>query len=93
MIELEKYFTDDNWNEFSNIFNLSYIVGKEEILLREKISNNDKMSTIIYQIHGSESLNWIYSKVPALDNLRPIDCITNDNLKKRLKVCLMRMFK
>lgn len=50
------------------------------------------MAVVIYGRRGlNEGLWWLEQKVSALDALRPLDCLDDPQLIKRLKVCLMRM--
>ncbi len=61
------------------------------------MTNDDNLNTyysgakVIYAKLGAESLEWINKKIPALDNLTPVECLTAPLLLKRLKEGLMRM--
>lgn len=50
------------------------------------------MAVIIYGKRGLEEGRWwITQQVPALDNLRPLDCLKSAKLIRRLRSALMRM--
>jgi hypothetical protein len=93
MIELEKYFSEENWLKFSSLFENTKNENLIKLELDRSLNNDTQLTNIIFAIVGVESLNWINQKIPALDNLTPKECLTNDKLKKRLKECLMRMSK
>jgi hypothetical protein len=93
MIELEKYYKEENWNDFVKVFEKDQEKSNEELTLIDLINGNDQLARVIFESLGYESLNWVNQRIPALDNMKPIECITNSNLEKRLKVCLMRMNK
>lgn len=88
--KLEKYYLgDDSWKQFSSMFN-----DKPNTQLTYELENifkNIALAKVIENIIGKSSLNWINKKIPALDNIRPIDCLNSPELLKRLKTMLMRM--
>ena len=90
MNRLEQYYTgDEEWKRFSDLYRNttgSIIVSELENILKDR-----SVANVIAGILGNSSIDWIYKKVPALDNLRPVDCMYDPALKKRLRTMLMRM--
>ena len=88
---LEQYYqSDDNWNCFSSFY--AVIPDSKITLQLLAILNGDILLTkTIEGIVGDSSLEWVQRKIPALDNLTPLDCINNPVLFNRLKEMLMRM--
>ena len=91
MIELEKYFNEDNWIKFSSLFENKQNEMLVRLKLAEILDNDIRLSNVIFQAVGVESIEWIDKKIPALDNLSPKECLSDKQLKNRLKECLMRM--
>ncbi|TRX74190.1 hypothetical protein [Pseudomonas mangiferae] len=60
--------------------------------LAEAMGGNLDMAVIIRGKRGlEEGLWWIEQEVPALEGLRPLDCLEDPKLIKRLRTGLMRM--
>ncbi|XTZ40181.1 hypothetical protein ACQYRI_09485 [Salmonella enterica] len=92
MEPLEEYYSgDDAWQRLVNIYKEDYLDDNAR-LLAKKINGNLDIAVVIYGKRGlREGIWWLNREVPALDYLKPIDCLQEDNLIKRLKECLMRM--
>ncbi|ELN2737663.1 hypothetical protein QDZ16_005065 [Pluralibacter gergoviae] len=92
MPPLENYYTgDEKWNDFSGFYSESYLDDTARILARELEGHLD-IAVVIYGLLGpKESFDWIYKKIPVLDNISPKDCLKSELLLKRLKTALMRM--
>lgn len=92
LIRLEQYYSgDDVWGNFSDLF-AKYRGFPEVHDLARDLNDQLDLAYTIYWVAGPNSARkWINSNVPALDNLRPIDCAGNPELIKRLRECLMRM--
>ncbi|WP_174950686.1 hypothetical protein [Burkholderia lata] len=92
LIHLEQYYAgDDGWKKFSDIFE-KYKNFPEVQALAKALNGQLDLAYTIYWVAGPKSAQkWINSYVPALDNIRPIDCTGNEELIKRLRECLMRM--
>jgi hypothetical protein len=90
--QLEQYYAgDDSWKEFSDLF-AKYKDLPEVQNLAKDLNGQLDLAYTIYWVAGPKSAQkWINSSVPALDNIRPIDCTGNPELIKRLRECLMRM--
>ncbi|WP_143331226.1 hypothetical protein [Burkholderia aenigmatica] len=92
MIELEQYYGgDESWEQFSSLF-AKYIDLPEVKELATDLNGHIDLAYTIYWVAGPKSAKkWIDSNVPALDGIRPVDCVNDPELVKRLRVCLMRM--
>ncbi|MFD2921479.1 hypothetical protein ACFS6H_17255 [Terrimonas rubra] len=90
MIYLEQYYPgEEDWILFSDLYrNIpdSAIANKLESIFKDR-----SVAIVIAGILGNSSLEWINKKIPALDNLRPVDCVDDPKLQKRLRTMLMRM--
>jgi hypothetical protein len=87
---LEKFYAgNDAWEKFAELCKDIKTNNTNELL---NLLNNDiKLVNVIEWRVRENSLYWIKEKIPALNNLRPIDCIDNGILLNRLKECLLRM--
>ena len=91
MEELEKYFKGENdWIEYSKNFGDDWNESEFQKELLVMLGNKIDLAKVIYYHCTELSIKWINSKIPALDNLKPVECLKDDELTKRLKVCLMR---
>ena len=87
---LEKYYIGEkHWKKFAKEY--KNIKTKNTNKLLELLNYNIKLVNVIEGIIGNTSLKWIKRNIPALNNLRPVDCIKSSKLLKRLKECLLRM--
>lgn len=91
MHTLEKYFPgDEKWQRFANMFD--EFISKQEVQdLAKKLNGDVKLAAVIYGSVGSGCERWIASKVPALDDISPLECIGDPGLLNRLRTALMRM--
>ncbi|MEL1241439.1 hypothetical protein [Flavobacterium flavipallidum] len=87
MIELEKYYSEENWKGFSKTF--ESVNAPKNLMMT--LNNDEELAKVIFGILQNESFDWLNKNIPALDNLKPISCLENGHLSKRLKVCLTRM--
>jgi hypothetical protein len=91
MGELEKYYAgDEAWIDFSGTFEQFRNKPDVESLAR-KMGGHLDLACIIYGLVGRGYLNWINTKIPALDNITPFECLNSENLLSRLREMLMRM--
>ncbi len=91
-IKLEQYFdSEERWLEFSELFKEFWNDSDSQIDLLELCNKQKDIAMVIYYHTGNNYKKWLNSKVPALDNLMPIECFNDEILIKRLKVCLRRM--
>jgi uncharacterized protein (DUF2384 family) len=59
--------------------------------LLKKVENKIDLAIVIYGRVKNDCLDWVDRKIPALENLRPVDCLNNEFRTLRLRECLMRM--
>ena len=91
-IELEKYFDgEQSWLEFSELFDEIWENSQFQNELLVLLNGQIDLAKVIYYYNQKNSIDWLNKKVPALDGLSPMECISDETLTKRLKVCLMRM--
>jgi hypothetical protein len=87
---LENYYAGDAaWKKMAELCKGIKTRNTKELL--NLLDNDINLVNVIEARVGESSLFWIKRKIPALNNLRPVDCINNDTLLKRLKECLLRM--
>jgi hypothetical protein len=86
---LENYFNENNWFIFSECFKNIKTINTGKIL--EKLGGNIELTEVIEGVVGNVAMDWINRKIPALNDVAPVDCINDEKLIKRLKVMLMRM--
>lgn len=92
MAKLEHYFKGQkNWLEFSESFDNLWTHSDLQETLLMKLNHQIELAKVIYYHTGEKSLDWINKKIPALDNLTPMECLKTEKTTDRLKVCLMRM--
>lgn len=85
------YPGDADWYEYVSLYRSEYL-DENALLLAKAFGDRLDESLIIYGKRGlSEGLWWIERSVPALDGLRPLDCLGSRVLIKRLRSALMRM--
>jgi len=89
---LEKYYAgDESWSRSVEIFSAHYLDDNAR-LLAEKLEGHLDLAVIIYGKRGiKEALWWIEREVPELEGVKPVDCLKNPELLKRLRECVMRM--
>ncbi|WP_460143912.1 hypothetical protein [Pseudomonas sp. S2_A02] len=87
----DEYIGDAGWQDFVDLYNKVYLDDDTRTLAKALDGNLD-MAVILYGKRGlKEGLWWVEQQVPALDKLRPADCLKNPKLSKRLRSALMRM--
>ncbi len=89
--ELEQFYKgDDDWKDYVEFYSKIWNTCNYKDLLLSELGNDLNLAQVVYGILEDESLVWINCNIPALDNLKPVECIDDENLKKRLKVVLTR---
>lgn len=86
---LELYFNQSVWDDFiatCKKYHKKPIPQELSELIRDK-----EIELAIEVSMVGNSVEWVNSEIPALNNLRPIDCLEDETLLNRLKVCLLRM--
>jgi len=90
---LEYHYSGDIvWNRILSLAKKEWTNSKSQKQLVYKLKGSSiDMAIVMYAKLGEESMDWIFKKVPALENLTPLECLESPALIKRLKECLMRM--
>jgi len=92
MHNLEKYYSgDDNWKEFVELYEEFWSENDFQDSLLKELNNDLDIAKVVYGKFPSNTLKIIKQKVPALDDLKIIDCVNSKQLILRLRECLMRM--
>lgn len=92
MEELEKHFKGEkSWIEYSSVFGEDWTDSDFQKELLTLVNNQIDLAKVIYYHNTDFSIKWLNSRVTALDNLTPLECLKDIELTKRLKVCLMRI--
>ncbi|MFS2093237.1 hypothetical protein ACCC96_09500 [Pseudomonas sp. Pseusp11] len=87
----DDYPGDAEWQKFVRLYEEDYLDDNARTLAKQLDGNLD-MAVILYGKRGlKEGLWWVEQQVPALDNIRPADCLKDPRLIKRLRTALMRM--
>ena len=90
MIELERYYNDKEWDNFVGLCSSNWSNSTQQIDLLNTLHGLKDIAIVIWTTHNLMSKSWIEKEIPALDDLKPIDCLKDGNLIRRLKVCLLR---
>ncbi|ATA21759.1 hypothetical protein [Gibbsiella quercinecans] len=92
MHRLERYYSSDaDWNDFVKLYAEDYLDENARIL-SSKLNGAIDLAIVIYGKRGiKEGEWWIEQEVPMLDKIRPLDCLDDPELLRRLRECLMRM--
>ncbi|ALI01323.1 hypothetical protein C1Y08_23235 [Pseudomonas sp. FW306-02-F02-AA] len=86
----DDYPGDAEWQVLVQLYEEDYL--DDARTLAKRLDGNLDMAVILYGKRGlKEGLWWIEQQVPALDNIRPADCLKDPKLIKRLRTALMRM--
>jgi hypothetical protein len=87
----DDYPGDANWKTLVALYEEDYLDDNARELAA-RLDNQLDMAVIIYGKRGlKEGLWWIEQRVPALDDLKPVDCLNDPTLIKRLRSALTRM--
>lgn len=89
---LLKEFKENNWHDcvlFYREYNVRYSDEIKSCLDHLNIPDDIKIALIYkFEKYASE---WIYKKVPALEETKPIDLLQTENGIKILKAAIMRI--
>lgn len=94
MIELEQYWqksSNENWIDFVKLCKEFWNNSPLQLELLELLKDDKEIAIVVNYRFGNDSLNWVKSKIQVLDNLAPIECLDVEELKRRLKLALLRM--
>lgn len=89
---LENAFPGDAaWDEFAALYRAEY-AGADAERLAGIMGGHLDIAVVICGKRGlAEGCWWVNQCVPALDGVRPLDCLRSPVLLRRLKTALMRM--
>lgn len=90
MIRLEQYFDEEQWEAFIQAFP-EPASSDDYHLLCQIVKEKELAKVIWHSVGENQSIKWLDTGVPALDDLTPRECLENQVLIKRLKECLFRM--
>ncbi|MEZ5007636.1 MAG: hypothetical protein R2753_05720 [Chitinophagales bacterium] len=91
-MELENFYKgDEDWRNRVTVDSKLWTNSVSQIELLEKLDNHLDIAIVVNGKLGDSSLSWIDGEIPALENLKPVDCLQSESFMKRLKVCLSRM--
>lgn len=88
---LEKYYDANLWEDYVKLYESFWTDSEYQKKLLESLKGKIDIAKVIYGILEEESYGWIEKEIPALGNIKPIDCIDNEILLNRLKTMLTRM--
>ncbi|CAN1606255.1 hypothetical protein [Pseudomonas mediterranea] len=87
----DEYVGDTEWQTFVRRYEEDYLDDSARTLAKSMDDNLD-MAVVLYGKRGlKEGLWWMEQVVPALGNIRPVDCLKGPKLIKRLRMALMSM--
>ena len=86
----EHYLGDQAFAEFSEAFEEEWksFPQKEELL---KIVGSIELARPVAFYCRSNFSQWLQAKIPAIDYMTPLECLSSSTGVRRLKSCLMRM--
>lgn len=88
--ELERFFSENTWADFSAYYEQLPDSAVPKGILKA-LGDDLILSKIVVGVVGDGAENWIHREIPALGGLRPVDCLREEPLRRRLQVCLERM--
>ena len=88
---LEEYYENNLWEDYVKLYESFWIDSEYQKILLNSLNNKIDIAKVIYGILEKDSHRWIEKIIPTLGNIRPIDCIDDEILSKRLKTMLTRM--
>lgn len=93
-MNLEEYYSgEEHWQDIVDHANDEFWSDFDyKVELMSKLEGNDDIAKVVFAKMGLKSIDWLDRRIPALGNLKPIDCLKSDNLRNRLKECLLRMY-
>ena len=87
----DEYPGDAVWQSTVALYREDYL-DDDAHTLAKALGGDLDLAVVLRGKRGlKEGLWWIDHKVPALDNVRPADCLEDPRLIKRLRTALMSM--
>lgn len=94
MNNFERYFPGEaEWIKFAYSFKNEWGICPNEDEIIRHLNGNKDIAMVAFGINFETTLEWIDTKIPALNNLTPKECLNDSLLMNRLKSMLMRMEK
>jgi hypothetical protein len=94
---LEEFYSgDETWQRYAALHIATPLSGDSsvgDLAKQQRIETAPKLELlqVAISLMGRERAGeWIMSRVPALDNLTPRECMEDSALVNRLRECLMR---
>ena len=88
---IEEHFDNSLWENYIKLYESFWVNSEYQKTLLKSLNNKVDIAQVIYGILEMESHIWIEKIIPALGNMKPINCIDDEILFKRLKTMLTRM--
>ncbi|MBW1212748.1 hypothetical protein [Pantoea allii] len=85
------YIGDDAWRNLVDSFSGAYPDEDVKALARKMNGMSDIAIVVNGKIGLKGGLEWSERKIAMLENIRPIDCLNDDVLLKRLKEYLIEL--
>ncbi|MEE3664908.1 hypothetical protein V2I52_23895 [Brenneria sp. g21c3] len=89
-LELD-YISDNAWNDLVKSFDGVYSNTDVDILTEKMNGARDMAIVINGKIGLKGGLEWMERKVKTLENIRPLDCLDDPELIKRLRQYLIEL--
>jgi len=91
MPALENYYSgDENWEALEELALREHKDVPKVAEISEKLGGNLGLACVIYGTIGVGAIEWLYRRIPVLDGIRPLDCVNDPILMRRLREALMR---
>ena len=88
---LENFYSGDEcWFEFAALFETQWAKCSFQRELLEKLGGAEDLAMVIYGTLLGTSMDWVEKEVPALEGLKPVDCLNSESGVRRLRTCLHR---
>lgn len=78
----------DNWKNLARALTEAWESNDTTQVLVEMLGD-DELAVVVWACLGSQSVAWLSSNVPALDGARPIDLLSSEPGKDRLRWVLL----
>lgn len=83
-------YTEENWIRYAELFQDQWDATELQLELLETCNGNVELARVIHFHLADNCIDWMHRKIPALDDMKPVDCLETEDLLKKLKGCLMR---
>lgn len=91
MKRLELYFPgEESWTTYASYFREHWTDSALQLQLLKICGDRQDFASVIHFHMLEGSIVWMNSPIPALDHETPLNCLEDEILINRLKVCLMR---